>query len=157
MIIFKILNRDCRRSWLRGLHEITLWEGSGRHSSQVPESWGSVSSVASVSGLEISPTQQFTSWWQVNTGPWLVEASYTNLWLWLIQAILISDWSIWALLISWLVDRRLEYLAKMKIERENYGQRLQFINKRISPRRILREVVNIKNNSTSPTSVKRDR
>jgi len=54
-------------------------------------------------------------------------------------------------------DRRLEYLAKMKIERENYGQRLQFINKRISPRRILREVVNIKNNSTSPTSVKRDR
>ena len=56
-----------------------------------------------------------------------------------------------------MVVRRLEYLAKMKIERENYGQRLQFINKRISPRRILREVVNIKNNSTSPTSVKRDR
>ena len=55
-------------------------------------------------------------------------------------------------------ERRLEYLARMKIERENFGVALQFTNKRISPRRILREVVNIKNGSISPTnSVKRDR
>jgi len=55
-------------------------------------------------------------------------------------------------------ERRLEYLARMKIERENFGVALTFTNKRISPRRILREVVNIKNGSLSPTnSAKRDR
>jgi len=53
-------------------------------------------------------------------------------------------------------ERRQEYLAKMKIERENFGAKLQFGPKRTSPRRVLKEMVNIKN-QTSPTSVKRDR
>ena len=53
--------------------------------------------------------------------------------------------------------RRLEHLAKMKIERENFGAKLQVgPPKRTSPRRVLKEMVNIKN-QISPSSVKRDR
>ena len=55
-------------------------------------------------------------------------------------------------------DRRLTYLAKMKIERENYGVSLNLERKRISPRRVLREVVNLRNNQLSPSSAaKRER
>ena len=53
-------------------------------------------------------------------------------------------------------DRRLTHLAKMKIERENFGVALNLERKRISPRRVLREVVNLKN-QISPTAAKRER
>ena len=53
-------------------------------------------------------------------------------------------------------DRRLTYLAKMKIERENFGVSLNLERKRISPRRVLREVVNLRN-QISPTAAKRER
>jgi len=57
-------------------------------------------------------------------------------------------------------QRRCQFLDRMKIERENFGVKLQLTGaKRISPRRkVLGNVANIRANSqVSPTSVKRDR
>ena len=57
-------------------------------------------------------------------------------------------------------QRRCQHLDRMKIERENFGVKLQLAGgKRISPRRkVFGNVGNIRANSqVSPTSVKRDR
>ena len=53
-------------------------------------------------------------------------------------------------------DRRLQHLAKMKIERENFGLKENSVPKRISPRRVFREMVNLRS-QVSPTAAKRDR
>jgi len=53
-------------------------------------------------------------------------------------------------------DRRLQHLAKMKIERENFGHKENSVPKRISPRRVFREMVNLRS-QVSPTAAKRDR
>jgi len=53
-------------------------------------------------------------------------------------------------------ERRLAFISKMKIERENFGVELSLQPKRVSPRRVMQEVANTRNRS-SPTAAKRDR
>jgi len=52
-------------------------------------------------------------------------------------------------------NRRLQYIDRVKKDKENFGVEVEG-RKRISPRRVLREFSNIKN-QISPTSVKRER
>jgi len=51
-------------------------------------------------------------------------------------------------------NRRLQYIERVKKDKENFGVEVE--RKRISPRRVLREFSNIKN-QISPTSAKRER
>lgn len=52
--------------------------------------------------------------------------------------------------------RRLALISQMKTERENVGAELQLKNRRISPRRMMQDVANIRY-KVSPTAAKRDR